>query len=74
MEEQTIERELDEIIQCTYAGITEIGKGGFGCVFKGENILMKENHAIKIQDINNSKERAVHINIKIQIKFMSPSQ
>ena len=63
---------LDEVIEETYRGLTQIAQGGFGSVFKGENTLMKEKHAIKIQDINNSKEREIEMLVKFRHETILP--
>ena len=64
--------EIDEMIQETYTSLTEIAKGGFGSVFKGVNLLMKEEHAIKIQDIDNSKEREIEMLVKFRHETILP--
>ena len=33
---------IDDVIEQTYPGVNQIGKGGVGTVFKGKNVLMKE--------------------------------
>ena len=63
---------IDKKIKRTYEGLKEIGRGGFGCVYKGVNKLMKEEHAIKIQDINTSKDREIEMLVKFKHKTILP--
>ena len=63
---------IDEVIENTYAGLTRIGKGGVGTVFKGNHLLMKEEHAIKIQDIKKAKGREIEMLVKYKHKSILP--
>ena len=63
---------FDEMIEHTYKGFIQIGKGGGGRVFKGENTLMKEKHAIKIQEIKRAKEREIEMLVKHKHKNILP--
>ena len=63
---------IDDMIEQTYAGVTQIGKGGVGTVFKGKNMLMKEEHAIKIQDLKKAKPREIEMLIKHKHKSILP--
>ena len=56
----------DDMIKQTYAGVTQIGKGGVGTVFKGKNVLMKEEHAIKIQDLKKAKPREIEMLVETE--------
>ena len=63
---------IDEVLNQTYAGLTQIGKGGVGTVFKGKHLLMKEEHAIKVQDLKNAKSREIEILVKHKNKNILP--
>ena len=63
---------IDDVIEQTYAGVTQIGKGGVGTVFKGKNVLMKEEHAIKIQDLKKAKSREIEMLVKHKHKSILP--
>ena len=63
---------IDDVIEQTYAGVTQIGRGGLGTVFKGKNVLMKEEHAIKIQDLKRAKQREIEMLIKHKHKSILP--
>ena len=63
---------IDDVIEQTYAGVIQIGKGGVGTVFKGKNMLMKEEHAIKIQDLKKAKSREIEMLVKHKHKSILP--
>ena len=63
---------IDSVIEQTYPGLTEIGKGGVGTVFKGQNVLMQEEHAIKIQDLKKAKSREIEMLVKHKHKSILP--
>ena len=63
---------IDDMIKQTYAGVTQIGKGGVGTVFKGKNLLMKEEHAIKIQNLKKAKPREIEMLVKHKHKSILP--
>ena len=62
---------IDEVLENTYEGLTCIGKGGGGTVFKGKHHLTKENHAIKIQD-KKAKGREIKMLAKYKHKCILP--
>ena len=63
---------IDDAIKQTYAEVSQIGKGAFGTVFKGKNVLMKEEHAIKIQDLKKAKPREIEMLVKHKHKRILP--
>ena len=63
---------ISDVIEQTYAGVTLIGIGGVGTVFKGKNVLMKEEHAIKIQDLKEARPREIEMLVKHKHKSILP--
>ena len=55
---------IDKKIKRTYEGLKEIGRGGFGCVYKGVNKLMSNK--------NNLKDREIEMLVKFKHKIILP--